>query len=561
MNELSDLRLAVGRMMVAMLWLHVPLVASVAWAAGNAWLWPSILAALVASLATAAWASAPSAKSTRLSVAVALVAMVSLILAACQGSSWQGDVHLYYFAALAVLAAYCDRDVILAGAAAVALHHLGLNFLAPALVFPGGAHLNRVVAHAGVLVLEAGTLVWLTGHIVHSLASSAGHLAAALDASEMARATEAKAAADRAQTEQLRLRHEAERAIDMEAQALVVAAMATGLERLAAGDLTFSLNQAFAPTYEPLRLNFNVAVGQLQVLIKSIMSSTASIRSGTGEIAQASDDLSRRTEQQAASLEQTAAALDQITAAVQRTAGSATQARAVVTQTRADAEHSGEVVESAIAAMAGIESSSQQISQIIGAIDEIAFQTNLLALNAGVEAARAGDAGRGFAVVATEVRALAQRAAAAAKEIKVLIHASAQQVGTGVKLVGETGTVLGRIAGQVAQVTTLVFEIAASAVEQATGLQEVNTAVNQMDQVTQQNAAMVEQSTAAAHALVGETEALSRLTGQFRLDQDAKPEPVRRPEPTRRTPVLKVIGQRREAVARTLAPAEGWTEF
>jgi methyl-accepting chemotaxis protein len=239
------------------------------------------------------------------------------------------------------------------------------------------------------------------------------------------------------------------------------------------------------------------------------------IRSGAGEISTAADDLSRRTEQQAASLEETSAALDQITATVRKTAEGAGHARQVVSSAKQQAQLSGEVVGNAVAAMGHIEKSSAQIGQIIGVIDEIAFQTNLLALNAGVEAARAGDAGRGFAVVAQEVRALAQRSAEAAKEIKGLIQASSGQVALGVELVGETGKALARIAAEVTEIDGAVTEIAASAQEQSTALAEVNTAVNQMDQVTQQNAAMVEQSTAASHSLAQEAEQLATLVGRF----------------------------------------------
>ena len=270
---------------------------------------------------------------------------------------------------------------------------------------------------------------------------------------------------------------ETERAQHAKEQATVVNAIATGLEKLSSGDLTYRVNTAFAAEYEKLRTDFNAAMERLQETMKIVASNAAGIRSGTGEITQASDDLSRRTEQQAANLEETAAALDEITATVRKTADGANQAREVVSSAKADAEHSGQVVRDAVAAMSEIEKSAQQIGQIIGVIDEIAFQTNLLALNAGVEAARAGDAGRGFAVVASEVRALAQRSAEAAKEIKTLISASSQQVGVGVELVGETGKALQRIVTQVADINGVVGEIASSAAEQATGLQQVNTAV------------------------------------------------------------------------------------
>jgi methyl-accepting chemotaxis protein len=295
----------------------------------------------------------------------------------------------------------------------------------------------------------------------------------------------AEADALRGQTEQERRDNEAAKARSAQAQAEVVSSIGAGLERLSAGDLTFQIRHAFAPDYEKLRADFNGAMSQLQETMKTVIGRTHGLRSGGQEITQASDDLSKRTEQQAASLEETAAALDEITATVKKTADGALEARKVVATAKDDAEKSSLIVRNAVSAMTRIEDSSRQIGQIIGVIDEIAFQTNLLALNAGVEAARAGDAGRGFAVVASEVRALAQRSAEAAKEIKALISASSDQVAQGVDLVGETGKALDRIAAQVAQINGVVTEIAASAQEQATGLHQVNAAVNQMDQVTQ----------------------------------------------------------------------------
>jgi methyl-accepting chemotaxis protein len=301
---------------------------------------------------------------------------------------------------------------------------------------------------------------------------------------------------------------------------LVVDALGTALSNLAEGNLESALDVEVAPEFHQLKADFNSAVTQLKRTIELVKKGAGSIKLGTDEISQASDDLSRRTENQAASLEETAAAVKEITDTVNKTARGATHARETVSVAKADAEKSGEIVRKAIEAMNGIESSSKQISQIIGVIDEIAFQTNLLALNAGVEAARAGDAGRGFAVVASEVRALAQRSAEAAKEIKGLISASTGQVAQGVQLVGETGQALTRIVSQVAEINTIVTNIAASANEQAHGLEQVNTAVNEMDQVTQQNAAMVEEATAATQTLAQQTEELAQLVSRFKTGDD-----------------------------------------
>jgi methyl-accepting chemotaxis protein len=323
-----------------------------------------------------------------------------------------------------------------------------------------------------------------------------------------------KFAVDITQVELERIANETRRKAEEE-QTAVVFSLAERLQRLAAGDLTARINEPFEGRFQQIKDDYNAAVDSLREAMNQIVGSTDGLRVGADEISAASDDLSRRTEQQAASLEETAAALDEITATVRRSAEGAKQASTAASTAREDATRSGAIMRDAVAAMSEIEQSSGQITQIIGVIDEIAFQTNLLALNAGVEAARAGDAGRGFAVVAQEVRALAQRSADAAKEIKTLIANSTAQVSRGVQLVGDTGQALSGIVGKVTEIDTLISSIAQSSQEQATGLNQVNTAVNQMDQVTQQNAAMVEQATAAAANLRTESGVLAGLVSRF----------------------------------------------
>jgi methyl-accepting chemotaxis protein len=311
-------------------------------------------------------------------------------------------------------------------------------------------------------------------------------------------------------------------------QAHVVEALAVALRALAEGDLTARVGIQVAPDYAALKGDFNQAIQSLEDAMRAIGENARGMTISAGEISQAADDLSRRTETQAATLEETAAAVDQITATVRRTSQGAGQANTAIASAHDEAEKSGVVVGRAISAMNAIETSSGEISQIIGVIDEIAFQTNLLALNAGVEAARAGDAGRGFAVVASEVRALAQRSANAAKEIKELIQTSTGQVSEGVSLVNQTGSALRRIVGQVESISGLVSEIAASAQEQSAALSQVNSAMNQMDHVTQQNAAMVEQSTAASHSQANDARDLATMVGRFRVTGGETAAPVER---------------------------------
>jgi methyl-accepting chemotaxis protein len=326
---------------------------------------------------------------------------------------------------------------------------------------------------------------------------------------------------EREANEIVRRETEAERAAAAREQEQTVSALAEAAARLSEGNLTFRISAEFPPAYRKVKDDFNDAIAQMQSAIAIISESVRGIRVNADAVAHASDDLSRRTEQQAATLEETAASLGEITQTVKQAAESALHAREVVAAADGDAKNGAVVVKQAVEAMDAIAKSAKQITHIIGVIDEIAFQTNLLALNAGVEAARAGEAGRGFAVVASEVRALAQRSAEAAKEIKGLISASTAQVGRGVGLVAETGAALERIMAQVADVNAVIAGIAAGAHEQSTGLDEVNVALSRMDQVTQQNAAMVQQSTATSRSLSHETMELSRLVDQFEVDDSA----------------------------------------
>jgi methyl-accepting chemotaxis protein len=373
----------------------------------------------------------------------------------------------------------------------------------------------------------------------------------------------------RAQVEEQRRLSAEESAASAEQQAKVVSQLAAGLDHLASGDLRFRLSDTFPGAYRKLQEDFNSAVAKLDETVGSILTASGVLQSGTAEISQAAQDLSGRTERQAATLEETAAALEEITVTVNKTASGVSHAREAVVTAKQDAEKSGEVVSRATSAMNAIEASSRQVFQITSVIDEIAFQTNLLALNAGVEAARAGDAGKGFAVVASEVRALAQRSAEAAKEIKSLISASSEQVGQGVALVSQTGEALDRIVRQVVEINNVVAEISASAQEQATSLAAVNKAVNEMDQVTQQNAAMVEQSTAASLSLAQEASHLGELVSRFSASQAeaayARPAARARPAAAPARAAAPAPRERRNgsamAALASQADPEGWEEF
>ncbi|RWX78642.1 methyl-accepting chemotaxis protein [Neorhizobium lilium] len=375
--------------------------------------------------------------------------------------------------------------------------------------------------------------------------------------------------ANRSISERERIAREEQRAREAAEVAFAVEGLAKGLTGLSDGDLTIRLEEPFAQHLDQLRVNFNESVSTLQGVLKAVGENARMIDSGANEIRSAADDLSKRTEQQAASVEQTAAALEQVTIAVKDSAARAVEAGQLVDVTRSGAERSGEIVRQAVQAMEAIEKSSSEITNIIGVIDDIAFQTNLLALNAGVEAARAGDAGKGFAVVAQEVRELAQRSAAAAREIKALITASGGKVRDGVALVGQTGEALQAMVANVQQINSNVASIVVAAREQSTGLGEINTSVNHMDQGTQKNAAMVEQTTAASHSLAAQAATLNELLSQFKLG-DVSGDIRRNVRPQAARPASRPVASPARAMGARLASAFGggsaavkqeWSEF
>lgn len=379
--------------------------------------------------------------------------------------------------------------------------------------------------------------------------------------------------AQRQQNEAERESRTAAMEADTRALKLAVDALGEGLMRLSNGDLCTTITGPFPADLERLRTDFNEVSTNLKRVMTEISTNSSSIYANSQQMRSAADDLARRTEQQAASLEETSAALSEITETVKTAFDRAEEASHMVDNAKDYAEKSGEVVNDAMAAMERIEGATDEIGKIINVIDEIAFQTNLLALNAGVEAARAGDAGKGFAVVAQEVRALAGRAAEAAHDIKTLVGRSSDEVRSGVELVTATGEALHRIGEDVLRINEHVKAIVTSAREQSVGLSEINSAVGQMDQVTQQNAAMVEQTNAASHTLASDAENLSRLVGQFKVNLDGpahgqQQEAARTASPQRPSPARalmnKVAGSfNRTASATALAAAaqEHWEEF
>jgi methyl-accepting chemotaxis protein len=383
------------------------------------------------------------------------------------------------------------------------------------------------------------------------------------DAEIEKRRLEGQSEEQRQQSQVERERNTREQAKIAEEQSNVVRALADGLGKVASGDLTVQLKDGFTESYLQLRDDFNATVAQLRDTMRVIATSTRDVASTAAEIATSTADLSQRTEEQAASLEETSASMEQISTTVRKNAENAQQANQFAIETQGVADRGSEVVAHAVGAMARIEESSKEISDIIGVIDEIARQTNLLALNAAVEAARAGEAGRGFAVVASEVRSLAQRSSQAAKDIKDLIGNSSGQVQEGVQLVNKAGAALEEIVASIRQVADIVSDIATASGEQSTGIGQVNIALTQMDEVTQQNSALVEQNASAAKSLEEQSQAMSESVSKFRVGKDDRTEAAaasRAARPSRR-PHRPAAPATRGNTALAQAVNQEWEEF
>ena len=522
-----------------------------AWATGN-----SLIAAPLVSAAFLAlgWVSQPSGgSSARLGTSFAVVGQAIALTAAFAGHGWQIDMHMTFFAALATLVLLVDVRAILAATGLIVVHHLVLSLALPALIYPSvdlWGNVARTLLHGAVVAAESAALI-LAVLIRLRLQSQAAEREEALTAARelaadmlsRAEAARAQAEADRqaaetsrqaAEAAQERTRAESARAEEahrsareleaqdsarrlaaLQEQQAIVGALRAALARLSDGDLSVALTTDFPAEYESLRRDFNTAVNRLRQAIGQVAEISSQIRGEAQAISTAAENLARRTERQAATLEETSAAMTEFSTNVRQSSHLAADAETSTARARTEATRGGEVVEQAIDAMRRIADSSQKIARINSVIDEVAFQTNLLALNAGVEAARAGEAGRGFAVVASEVRALAQRCADAAKEISVVVQEAGRQVHEGVDLVGPTGSVLSGLTESVTAAAEQVAVIARSSSAQAQSLTEIASAISDLDSVTQQNANMFQETTAACQSLETATGSMIDMVGRF----------------------------------------------
>ncbi|MBR9763674.1 MAG: methyl-accepting chemotaxis protein [Rhodobacteraceae bacterium] len=535
----------------------VPVVAAAGLLLRNGTFLPTTLAAAVLAVVACATLRRPGPRA-RVVVALALTGQCILFNAAMMGHPMQPDSHMLYLVALTAIATLSSRPALLWSGGVIGLHHLGMTFVAPALVYLSqdlSFNLGRVAFH-GVTVLLAVCNLMIIVHfrLLQTVFSErrAGQLERAMQEAQDSlhearrqkeeaqeatrRAEEAHAAATRAQREAESALREAEanasaaRAAEarntetreQHAREVeeVIAHLQQKLSNLAQGDLTTRIDRPLPAAFADLSQSFNIGVARLEEAFAAVQAEVVSIRVQSREINDAAEDLGRRTEKQVTTLSEAAGTLQQLTTLIGEIASDTGAARTATEETRGEAVSGTEVMTRTVSAMDQIEGSSAEIRKIITVIDDIAFQTNLLALNAGVEAARAGNAGRGFAVVANEVRALAQRSSEAAKEIDALINSSAGHVGRGVTLVKSTGSALGSIREAVERTAVRMQAVADATADQSRGLNEVNAAIKELEAFTQRNAAIFEE-TLTANALLSETaEGLTARIGQFRIGAD-----------------------------------------
>ena len=545
----------------------VPFTLLAAWIAGNSILILGGVAVLFA--AVGFMGSRMASVAGRIYVGMGLIGQAICITAALSGHGWQIDSHMLFFALLAVCLYLSEPVVILAMAGMIAVHHLGLSVLMPQLAYPSSdfvVNLERTALHGAIVLIEA-SVIWSAlrrqiaaeddvAKVGAQAVASAEEARAALADTQAAQASvkvalreaeEAKTAAEDArkaaetETEKARAadRHareleqvERERKAKEEAEiTMVVSALGAALHHLSKGRLTSTINEAFPAQYEDLRKDFNLASEALQAAMILVKDRAGTIISDVFAIEQAADNLARRTEAQAATLEETTAAISQISEHSRTTSVNAQEASRSVGEAKEKAAVSERVVQNAIGKMHKIEESSGEISKIVRLIEDIAFQTNLLALNAGVEAARAGEAGRGFSVVASEVRALALRSSEAAKEIADLIATSRDQVTDGVRLVRETGAALDGIVAAVEEISGHVTVIDSSSKEQSLGIAESSEAMKHLEGVTQQNAAMFEETNSVTQSLAQQAQHLATAIGSFEIGSDDSQPSVHRKPP------------------------------
>lgn len=500
---LNHLRAVGAKTLVVLMWVGAIVTFGTGYAIGSDQMWPATIAALVAALLpTYNLVRGENGKAARIVTGIAAPLIPAALVFVTRGQPWQIDMHMTFFAMLAALVILCDWRVILAGTAVTAVHHLALNFVSPQFVFDDGASLARVVLHAVVVLIESGILMWTAVKLVALLAQSRQ----AVETAEVSRA---------------------EAVALHETNANLISEMRSALDRVSQGDLTVRVETHFGGEHDELCDSFNRTVDQLETMLGTLVAAIENLHRNIADITGGSDDLARRTEHQAGSIERTAAATALASNAASDVARRVGQSDALFVVASTEAQRGHEIVTETKEAMEKIAQSSVAIGGIVGMIDGIAFQTTLLALNAGVEAARSGEAGRGFAVVATEVRNLAEKAGEAAAEIKALIRDASEQIAHGVKLVDQTDDSVSTTLNRILSIRTLVTEIAASASQQVDSMATVDGAIREIDKVTQQNAAMVEESNAAARALANEATRLSDLTSQFHFDTAGAPaEPV-----------------------------------